>query len=94
MPWQANMDQEAMWTAYIAELRGGPIPNPSFGWGDDITLRAAGIFYGVQIQVYGDTEILVENLNGTAERTLYLLCADSHYTSLRERTDEEDDVEN
>ena len=96
MPWQTNMDmdQQAMWTAYIAELRRGPIPNTSFGWGDDITLRAAAIVYGVQIQVYGDTEILVENLNGTAERTLYVLCEDSHYTSLRERTDEEDDVEN
>ena len=89
MPWQTNMDmdQQAMWTAYIAELCRGPIPNTSFGWGDDITLRAAAIVYGVQIQVYGDTEILVENLNGTAERTLHLFCADCHYTSLRERTE-------
>jgi hypothetical protein len=80
---QADMDQEAMWRAYIAELRRGPIPNTSFGWGDDITLRAAANFYGVQIQVYGGSEILVENLNGTAERTLHLFCADCHYTSLR-----------
>ncbi|CAL6431433.1 unnamed protein product [Bathycoccus prasinos] len=84
---QADMDQEAMWRAYIAELRRGPIPNTSFGWGDDITLRAAANFYGVQIQVYGGSEILVENLNGTAERTLHLFCADCHYTSLRERTE-------
>ena len=84
---QADMDQQAMWTAYIAELRRGPIPNTLFGWGDDITLQAAANFYGVQIQVYGGSEILVENLNGTAERTLYLLCEDSHYTSLRERTE-------
>ena len=51
------------------------------------TLQAAANFYAVQIQVYGGSEILVENLNGTAERTLYLLCEDSHYTSLRERTE-------
>jgi len=91
---QADMDQEEMWRAYIAELRRGPIPNTSFGWGDDITIRAAANFYGVHIQVYGGSEILVQNLNGTAERTLHLFCKDCHYTSLRERTDEEDDVEN
>ena len=91
---QADMDQEEMWRAYIAELRRGPIPNTSFGWGDDITIRAAANFYGVHIQVYGGSEILVQNLNGTAERTLHLFCKDCHYTSLRERTDEEDVVEN
>jgi hypothetical protein len=84
---QADMDQGEMWRAYIAELRRGPLPNTLFGWGDDITLQAAANFYAVQIQVYGGSEILVENLNGTAERTLYLLCEDSHYTSLRERTE-------
>jgi len=84
---QADMDQGEMWTAYIAELRRGPLPNTSFGWGDDITLQAAANLYGVQIQVYGGSPILVENLNGTAERTLHLFCKDSHYTSLRERTE-------
>jgi len=84
---QADMDQEAMWRAYIAELRRGPIANTSFGWGDDITLRAAANYYGVHIQVYGGSEILVQNLNGTAERTLHLFCKDCHYTSLRERTE-------
>ena len=84
---QADMDQGEMWTAYIAELRRGPLPNTSFGWGDDITLQAAANLYGVQIQVYGGSPILVQNLNGTAERTLHLFCKDSHYTSLRERTE-------
>ena len=84
---QADMDQGEMWRAYIAELRRGPLPNTSFGWGDDITLQAAANLYGVQIQVYGGSPILVENLNGTAERTLHLFCKDSHYTSLRERTE-------
>jgi len=87
----AGMDQEEMWNAYIAELRNGPVPNTWFGWGDDITLRAAANHYRVQIQVYGGSGILVENLNGTTETTLNLFLEDCHYTSLRRRTEEEED---
>ena len=92
--YQAGM-REAMWNAYIAELRAGPdTSNTSYGWGDDITLRAAANSYSVRIQVYGGSGILVENLNGTAEITLNVFCENSHYTSLRQSTEEEDDVEN
>ena len=89
--YQAGM-REAMWNAYIAELRAGPdTSNTSYGWGDDITLRAAANFYSIRIQVYGASRILVENLNGTAERTLNVFCENSHYTSLRQSTEEEEE---
>ena len=81
----ADMDQEAMWEAYIAELRTGPIRGTTFGWGDDITLRAAANSYGVHIQLYGDSGHLVEYLHGTTERTLNIFNEFSHYTSLRQR---------